>query len=113
MGAQRHAGASDQGRLREHNEDRWCAHDDLGLYVVIEAMNKDFLKRHFGSGKGNLYEGYLQDVNGRLEQDNGEDLTQADLRALHAACAIVDPLSGLFMTKRALTRVALASVLYR
>ncbi len=64
---------------------------DLGLYVVIEAMNKDFLKRHFGSGKGNLYEGYLQDVNGRLEQDNGEDLTRADLRALYEACTLPDP----------------------
>jgi hypothetical protein len=64
---------------------------DLGLYVVIEAMNKDFLKRHFGSGKGNLYEGYLQDVNGRLEQDNGEDETRADLQALNEACTIQDP----------------------
>src|SRR4029434_4821160 len=64
---------------------------DLGLYVVIEAMNKDFLKRHFGSGKGNLYEGYLQDIDERLEQDNGDDETQADLRALSEACAISDP----------------------
>ena len=65
---------------------------DLGLYVVIEAMNKDFLKRHFGSGKGNLYEGYLQDVHGRLEQDNGDDQTQTDLRALRDACTFPDPL---------------------
>ena len=64
---------------------------DLGLYVVIEAMNKDFLKRHFGSGKGNLYEGYLQDIDGRLEQDNGDDETQADLRALCEACGVSDP----------------------
>ncbi len=64
---------------------------DLGLYVVIEAMNKDFLKRHFGSGKGNLYEGYLQDVDENLEQDNGDDESRADLQALHAACAITDP----------------------
>jgi spore coat protein H len=64
---------------------------DLGLYVVIEAMNKDFLKRHFGSGKGNMYEGYLEDINGSLDQDNGEDLSGADLQALNEACAIVDP----------------------
>lgn len=64
---------------------------DLGLYVVIEAMNKDFLKRHFGSGKGNLYEGYLQDVHGRLEQDNGDDETREDLRALYEACTVPDP----------------------
>jgi hypothetical protein len=64
---------------------------DLGLYVVIEAMNKDFLKRQFGSGKGNLYEAYLQDVNGQLEQDNGEDQSGADLRALCDACTVASP----------------------
>jgi spore coat protein H len=63
---------------------------DLGLYVVVEAMNKDFLKRHFGSGKGNLYEAFLQDVDGRLELDNGEDESRADIQALCAACAIED-----------------------
>jgi spore coat protein H len=64
---------------------------DLGLYVVIEAMNKDFLKRQFGSGKGSLYEGYLQDIDGDLDQDNGEDESRADLKALNEACAIADP----------------------
>lgn len=64
---------------------------DLGLYVVIEAMNKDFLKRHFGSGKGNLYEGFLQDVHGRLDQDHGDDPSKADLQALCDACAVPDP----------------------
>ena len=64
---------------------------DLGLYVVIEAMNKDFLKHNFGNSKGNLYEAYLQDVNGRLELDNGEDQSRADLNALCEACAITDP----------------------
>src|SRR6185295_1406666 len=44
---------------------------DLGLYVVIEAMNKRFLKQHFPSAKGNLYEAYLQDIDLRLEQDGG------------------------------------------
>ena len=63
---------------------------DLGLYVVIEAMNKDFLQRHFGSAKGNLYEGYAQDINGHLEQDNGEDDTREDLRSLYEACLIPD-----------------------
>jgi len=24
--------------MREHNEDRWCAHDDLGLYVVSDGI---------------------------------------------------------------------------
>jgi hypothetical protein len=64
---------------------------DLGLYVVIEAMNKRFLKQHFQSAKGNLYEAYVQDINTRMDQDNGEGTDQADVRALVAACAIPDP----------------------
>jgi len=63
---------------------------NLGLYVAIEAMNKRFLKRHFKDGKGNLYEGYLQDINTRLDQDNGEQKNQSDVRALLAACKTVD-----------------------
>jgi hypothetical protein len=61
---------------------------DLGLYVVIEGMNKRFLKRHFNNAQGNLYEGYLADINDRLEQDNGERTDQSDLRALLAACLL-------------------------
>jgi spore coat protein H len=61
---------------------------DLGLYVVIEAMNKRFLKRHFQSSKGNLYEAYVRDIDPPMDQDNGEDTTQADVRALINACGI-------------------------
>ena len=64
---------------------------DLGLYVVIEAMNKRFLKQHFSSAKGNLYEAYLRDIDTPLEQDNGEVTDQADVRALLKACSIPDP----------------------
>jgi len=64
---------------------------DLGLYVVIEAMNKRFLKQHFTSSNGNLYEAYLQDIDGRLEQDNGEATDKSDIRALLAACRVRDP----------------------
>jgi hypothetical protein len=28
-----------------------------GIYVVVEATNKQFLKEHYGDGEGNLYEG--------------------------------------------------------
>ena len=60
---------------------------DLGLYVVIEAMNKDFLKRQFGSGEGNLYEAYLQDIYGSLELDNGRRSIQVrSTRALRCLC---------------------------
>jgi len=64
---------------------------DLGLYVVIEAMNKRFLKQHFSNAKGNLYEAYLQDIDVPLEQDNGEATDQSDVRALLAACSNPDP----------------------
>ncbi len=60
---------------------------DLGLYVVIEAMNKRFLKQHFQSAKGNLYETYVRDIDTPMDQDNGETTDQADVRALVAACA--------------------------
>lgn len=63
---------------------------DLGLYVVIEAMNKRFLKQHFSSAKGNLYETYVQDIDGPLDQDNGESTDQADVRTLVEACSIPD-----------------------
>jgi spore coat protein CotH len=58
---------------------------DLGFYVLVEGINKDFLRRHFKSDSGNLYEGYTQDIDEDLDQDNGEDLAQTDLRALAKA----------------------------
>jgi spore coat protein H len=60
---------------------------ELGFYVLVEGINKDFLRRHFLSDSGNLYEGYTQDINEDLDQDNGEDITQSDLRALTKAAA--------------------------
>ncbi|HEY2951901.1 MAG TPA: CotH kinase family protein [Verrucomicrobiae bacterium] len=62
----------------------------LGLYVLIEGMNKRFLKQHFQSAEGNLYEGYLQDIDTTLDQDNGQTSSQADVRALRAACSVPD-----------------------
>jgi hypothetical protein len=64
---------------------------DLGLYVVLEGMNKPFLKQHFKSAKGNLYEGYLQDIDTPLDQDGGKITNQADVRALLTACSIPGP----------------------
>jgi hypothetical protein len=62
----------------------------LGLYVAAEAMNKRFLERCFRNGTGNLYEGYVRDIDAPLEQDNGRDQSQADRRALLAACRAPD-----------------------
>ena len=56
---------------------------DLGLYVVAEAANKDFLSQYFKKAKGNLYEGSNNDVTDKLEKDGGDSSTeQPDLRAL-------------------------------
>lgn len=64
----------------------------LGLYVAIEAMNKDFLKQYFRNTQGNLYEAYLQDIDQHLDQDGGTDATQADLTNLVAIATIKKPL---------------------
>ncbi len=64
---------------------------DLGLYLVAEAMNKQFLKQHFKNASGNLYEAYLGDIDSRLEQDSGKDTSMVDVRKLYAACSMPDP----------------------
>ncbi len=65
---------------------------DLGLYVMAEAVNHDFLSHYFKKAKGNLYEGVNSDVGDKLEKDsgNGSD-DQADLRALASAAKEPDP----------------------
>lgn len=63
----------------------------LGLYVLIEAMNKDFLKQYFKNAKGNLYEAYLQDIDQQLDLDGGKDNGQADRKHLLEICNIPNP----------------------
>jgi hypothetical protein len=58
---------------------------DLGFYVLIEAMNKTFLRQHFRKDSGNLYEGYAKDIDQKLEQDSGKPGDQSDVRELVAA----------------------------
>ena len=64
---------------------------DLGLYVVIESHNKEFLKRWFRHGDGNLYEAYLQDIDQQIDQDNGDNTSQADRKRFEAVSKIIDP----------------------
>ena len=65
---------------------------DVGIYVLVEAMNKDFLRRHFKSPEGNLYEAYTQDIDQQLDLDNGSPAPdQKDRKALLAAAAEADP----------------------
>ncbi len=60
----------------------------LGLYVLTEGWNKQFLKRHFKNTKGNLYDGgFVQDINGPMLVNSGENPDDhSDLKALIAAC---------------------------
>jgi spore coat protein H len=68
------------GHARVYLNDR-----SLGLYTLVEGLNKPFLRRHFADDNGNLYEGHTKDVNEWLDQDNGEDTSQRDLKALAEA----------------------------
>ena len=62
----------------------------LGLYVLIEAMNKDFLRQYFKNAKGNLYEAYLQDIDQQLDLDGGSDNGQADRKRLLDVCTLTN-----------------------
>ena len=55
---------------------------ELGMYVVIEAENKEFLKHWFRNSHGSLYEAYLADVDTQMDQDNGDDTSQTDVKQL-------------------------------
>jgi spore coat protein CotH len=65
---------------------------DLGLYVLKEAFDKEFLDIFFGENKGNLYDGgFLRDIQQPLERESGEGpADHGDLKALHAATQIED-----------------------
>lgn len=60
---------------------------NLGPYISVEPIDKEFLRHHFGSGAGNLYEGSNQDVGDPLELDSGNRSgDQNDLKPLAVAC---------------------------
>jgi spore coat protein CotH len=59
----------------------------LGLYVLKEAFESEFLRIFFGSEKGNLYDGgFVRDIEQDLvkESGTGQD-DRSDLHALYAA----------------------------
>ncbi|HTE19990.1 MAG TPA: CotH kinase family protein, partial [Armatimonadota bacterium] len=50
----------------------WLNGRDLGLYVLKEGFNKDFLKRYFANTTGNFYEpGLIQDLDGQVKLQSG------------------------------------------
>ena len=61
---------------------------DLGFYVLIEAMNKTFLRQHFRNPNGPLYEAYAKDVDRTLDQDSGPPTDQSDVKRLVAAARL-------------------------
>lgn len=63
---------------------------DLGLYVLVEMHNKDFLKRWFGNGDGNLYEAYVADIDSQMDQDSGDDRSQRDRKRLETVVKNAD-----------------------
>ncbi|MEZ4264939.1 MAG: CotH kinase family protein [Myxococcota bacterium] len=65
------------------------------VYVHVEPVKKDFLRRHYASDEGLLYEGALSDFRpgwmATFEQKTQEDAqTQAPLQALTAALEVPD-----------------------
>lgn len=60
---------------------------DLGLYVLKEAFEKEFLAQHFAQTGGRLYDGgFCQEINEDLELDLGPEPTdRSDLRRVFAA----------------------------
>lgn len=64
----------------------------LGLYVLMEAMNQEFLELNFKNAKGNLYgQSRRGDVGDPLERMEGDGpLDHADLKALTAALRTPD-----------------------
>jgi hypothetical protein len=68
---------------------------DLGVYVDVEAMNKDFLRVHFADPEGTLYEGTLSDFRDdwmeTFEQKTNESTPdRAPLDRLTAALEVPD-----------------------
>ncbi|HUR44819.1 MAG TPA: CotH kinase family protein, partial [Candidatus Saccharimonadales bacterium] len=69
----------------------FCNGQNLGLYVIVQAITKQFLSQYFTNSDGNLYEGSNHDVNEKLEVDSGDSAgDQVDLKALASALKIPD-----------------------
>lgn len=91
----------------------------LGLYVLVEGVNKQFLKRHFEDTGGNVYEGKSGAEVPSMPTNSGDDRRdKSRLRALAAAARQADlseRLNGLKETldiDRFLTYMALEMILW-
>src|SRR5262245_1715633 len=70
---------------------------DLGLYVLTEGFNKQFLKRYFQNTQGNLYDGgFVKDITAPLAVNSGDNpQDHSGLRALASAAREADPATRL------------------
>jgi len=77
---------------------------EKGLYVLLEGWNKQFLRRHFESTKGNLYDGGSGgDITKALKVDCGENPDdRSDLTNLIAAARVKYPSNRLERLERLL-----------
>ena len=63
----------------------------LGIYVLKEGFNKEFLSYFFKDTKGHLYDGgFVSEINPGMEQDRGPKDNPAPLAELIAACGEPD-----------------------
>ncbi|MCB9879198.1 MAG: CotH kinase family protein [Planctomycetes bacterium] len=71
----------------------WLDGQDMGLYVLREGFDKQFLARVFPDAHGNLYDGgFCHDIDEGLEKDEGDGPDDhADLRRLTEVCRAFDP----------------------
>jgi spore coat protein H len=76
----------------------------LGLYVVMESQDEDFLSRFFKKTKGNLYgQSEGGDINVNLQRMEGKGpVDRLDLKALTAAAQERDPVKRLEKLKQTL-----------
>jgi hypothetical protein len=65
----------------------------LGIYVLLESVDREFLGRYFKNTHGNVYgQGPNADINQTLELMGGDEKNNGqDLKALAAACGETDP----------------------
>jgi hypothetical protein len=77
---------------------------ELGLYVLTEGYDREFLKRHFARHDGNLYEGgILRDIDAPLQLNTGKaPAADARVRQLIAATREPDPVRRLQAVRDAL-----------
>ena len=65
---------------------------NLGLYVLLEGLDKTFLRKHFQNPDGNLYDSeFSRDIEIPLKRNSGKGVSDhSDLRGLLAAASIED-----------------------